>query len=143
MDGRGPRYDLDGVETNGSLDTGGPTFTVTGIDYYNGYDDYSDQARDDANDAASNGSKENGGGEIVERLETLDLQTSKLEDLQLAGVVTRKACAIVLRDYNSDDDDSDEDEEDGFLISEKYYHDNGNPKSCKTLGFRCHDNTSR
>ncbi|KAJ8900806.1 hypothetical protein NDN08_000105 [Rhodosorus marinus] len=140
MDRRGPRYDFGGVDTNGSLDTAGPTFTVSGIDDYTGYDDYSgvnqvvkDVENDKDTTAATNGSMENGGGELVERLEALDLQASNLEDLQLAGVVTRKACAIVLRDYNSDEDDSDEDEEDGRLISEKYYHDNGNPKFYKTF----------
>lgn len=73
-----------------------------------------------------------GENRLVEHLGRLDLQTSSLQDLQLARVVTRKATAIVFQGYTSDQDDSDDDEEDGRLITIREYHDNGNPRMFKT-----------
>eukprot|EP00188_Purpureofilum_apyrenoidigerum_P000019 Plantae.Rhodophyta-Purpureofilum_apyrenoidigerum.ctg10099.p2 GENE.Plantae.Rhodophyta-Purpureofilum_apyrenoidigerum.ctg10099~~Plantae.Rhodophyta-Purpureofilum_apyrenoidigerum.ctg10099.p2 ORF type:complete len:280 (-),score=60.16 Plantae.Rhodophyta-Purpureofilum_apyrenoidigerum.ctg10099:1609-2448(-) len=77
------------------------------------------------------GESENG-KEIVERLGNLSLATSKLEDLQLAGIIDRKASIVAFRGYTSDNDDTDEDEDDGELRTERRYHDNGNPCFYKT-----------
>lgn len=70
--------------------------------------------------------------QLVEHIGRLDLQTSSLQDLQLARVVTRNATAIVFKGYTSDQDDSDEDEDDGRLITEREYHDNGNKRHFRT-----------
>lgn len=64
--------------------------------------------------------------QVVEtNFEKLSLQTSSLEDLQLARVVTRKPQTLSLVGYSSDNDASDEDEEDGYLVTEREFHDNG------------------
>jgi len=65
---------------------------------------------------------------------TLDLHGSNYEDLSIARIYTRhKQQLSLLHGYNSDDDKSDDDEEDGKLFTEKYYHDNGQPKFKKTI----------
>lgn len=63
----------------------------------------------------------------------LDLHRSSCQELQIARIYTRHQTQISLANgYNSGEDDSDADEEDGRLISERSYHDNGNPKFFKT-----------
>lgn len=62
----------------------------------------------------------------------LDIDQTPFEELQLARVVTRKQQLISFVNYNSDQDDSDSDEEDGRLISQKEYHDNGQPRYYRT-----------
>ena len=80
----------------------------------------------DTDDVASN-------GHVIEAVQSkLDLDTTPLEELQLACVVTRKQQQITFINYSSDNDDSDSDEEDGRLISEKQYHQNGQPRFFKT-----------
>ncbi|KAI0566711.1 Heat shock protein tDnaJ [Gracilaria domingensis] len=79
--------------------------------------------------------KEDGNAqELVEAtLSKLDLDSTPLEELQLARVVTRKQQQITFVNYSSDQDDSDSDEEDGRLITQREYHDNGQPRVFKTL----------
>lgn len=63
----------------------------------------------------------------------LDLQKSSREELQIARIYTRHQTQICLKDgYNSAEDDSDADEAEGRLITERTYHDNGQPKHFKT-----------
>ncbi|CAE7365079.1 unnamed protein product [Symbiodinium sp. CCMP2592] len=63
----------------------------------------------------------------------LDLRKSSLEELQLARIYTRNRTEVALaQGYLSEEDDSDADEVDGKLYTEKYYHDNGNPKYFRT-----------
>ncbi|GAB0490350.1 hypothetical protein MMPV_001584 [Pyropia vietnamensis] len=69
---------------------------------------------------------------LVERIGKLDLQSSPLEDLQLARVVTRKQQALTFYGYSSDNDDSDADEEDGRMHTRRERHDNGNMRYLKT-----------
>jgi len=65
--------------------------------------------------------------------EVLDLHGSGLEELQLACVYCRQQSAISsAHGYISDDDGSGCDEEEGFLTTERLYHDNGNPKYKRT-----------
>jgi antitoxin component YwqK of YwqJK toxin-antitoxin module len=65
---------------------------------------------------------------------TLDLHGSTYEELSIARVYTRHKQQICLADgYDSGEDQSDEDEEDGKLITERQFHDNGQPKYLKTV----------
>ena len=83
--------------------------------------------------------KMNGDGDMVQvQLEKLDLQTSSLEELQLARVITRKQQQIKFVGYSSDQDDTESDEEDGKLLTVRKYHDNGNLRYLKTFQ-NCHD----
>lgn len=74
--------------------------------------------------------------------ETLSLETTSFEELQLARVYTRKQQQIAFANYNSDQDDSDSDEEDGRLINIKEYHDNGQPRYFRTYQ-NCHDSQGK
>lgn len=72
-------------------------------------------------------------GQVIEAsLNKLDLDSTPLEELQLARVVTRKQQQIFFSEYSSDQDDSDSDEEDGRLITQKEYHDNGQQRYFRT-----------
>ena len=73
---------------------------------------------------------------IETQIEKLDLDTSPLEDLQLARVVTRKPQQLVFKGYSSDNDQSDSDEEDGRLMTKRKFHANGNPMLFRTFQIR-------
>lgn len=65
--------------------------------------------------------------------QAVDLHKSTYEELRLAKVYTRERQEICLaHGYNSDDDHSDCDEAEGFLHTERQYHDNGQLKYIKT-----------
>eukprot|EP00187_Rhodella_violacea_P016110 CAMPEP_0184728348 /NCGR_PEP_ID=MMETSP0314-20130426/39857_1 /TAXON_ID=38298 /ORGANISM="Rhodella maculata, Strain CCMP 736" /LENGTH=88 /DNA_ID=CAMNT_0027194175 /DNA_START=105 /DNA_END=367 /DNA_ORIENTATION=+ len=68
----------------------------------------------------------------------IDLMTSTLEDLQIARIITRHKQEIQLRpgsasNYLSDQEDSEPEEEDGYMKMEKYWHENGALKYCRTF----------
>lgn len=89
------------------------------------------QSKDGAMGEAANLNREQA---LVEaQIEKLDLDTSPMEDLQLARVITRKPQQIVFKGYSSDQDDSDEDEEDGRLVTKRKYHANGNQMLFRTF----------
>mmetsp|Transcript_9428 Transcript_9428/g.16375 ORF Transcript_9428/g.16375 Transcript_9428/m.16375 type:complete len:306 (-) Transcript_9428:84-1001(-) len=75
---------------------------------------------------------------IIERsIKDLDLQTSSLQELQLAHVITRQRQLVTFQtSYASDDDQSDEDEEDGKVYSIREYHDSGQLKMYRTYTIK-------
>lgn len=93
-------------------------------------------------DQQSNGTKSDEQQLVNHTVDKLNLESSPLEELQLARVITRKQQQVAFVNYNSDQDDSDSDEEDGRLINIKEYHDNGQPRYFRTYQ-NCTDSHGR